>query len=366
MPISAVPASFMIVRTSAKSRLIRPGIVIRSQMPWTPWRRTSSAMRNASSIDVARSSTSSSRSFGIDDDRVAVRAQLVDAVVGLARRLVPSNLNGVVTMPDRQRAELARDPRDDRRGAGAGASALARGDEDHVRAAKRALDLVVRLLRRAAAEVGIGAGAEALASARGRCGSSTGASLIWSCWMSVLTAMNSTCEMPASIIRFDGVQARAADADDPDHRDVGAEARGTRCSRGGAPAAARASGAGARARARTRSGKRTGSDRRRRRVGAASPPIPATCSTVCSGGSAGVGGGAALASRPVPRRSGCSSDAGSPAGLPSFSACRCAASVARNSSASGPSRMLARFRGIEHLLCEVTVRLGGARRLGRT
>ena len=65
MPISAVSESDMIVRTSAKSRLIRPGIVIRSQMPWTPWRRTSSATLNASSIDVERSSTSSSRSFGI-------------------------------------------------------------------------------------------------------------------------------------------------------------------------------------------------------------------------------------------------------------------------------------------------------------
>ena len=65
MPISAEPASFMIVRTSAKSRLISPGIVIRSQMPCTPWRSTSSASRNASSIEVERSSTSSSRSFGI-------------------------------------------------------------------------------------------------------------------------------------------------------------------------------------------------------------------------------------------------------------------------------------------------------------
>ena len=30
----------------------------------------------------------------------------------------------------------------------------------------------------------------------------SGASLIWSCWMSVLIAMNSTCEMPASIMRL--------------------------------------------------------------------------------------------------------------------------------------------------------------------
>src|SRR5436305_4522757 len=36
IPIRADPASCMIVRTSAKSRLMRPGIVIRSVMPWTP------------------------------------------------------------------------------------------------------------------------------------------------------------------------------------------------------------------------------------------------------------------------------------------------------------------------------------------
>ena len=55
----------MIVRTSAKSRLITPGTVIRSVMPWTPWRSTSSAMRNASMIEVRFSTSDSSRSFGI-------------------------------------------------------------------------------------------------------------------------------------------------------------------------------------------------------------------------------------------------------------------------------------------------------------
>ena len=65
MPISAEPASCMIVRTSAKSRLIRPGIVIRSVMPWTPWRRTLSASRNASRMLVRRSTIESSFSFGI-------------------------------------------------------------------------------------------------------------------------------------------------------------------------------------------------------------------------------------------------------------------------------------------------------------
>src|SRR5438132_12874373 len=52
---------------------------------------------------------------------------------------------------------------------------------------------------------------------------------------------------------------------------------------------------------------------------------------------------------------------GSSAGAPSVSrsTCRCDASVALKSSASGPSRMLARFRAIEHLLGEVAVERGG-------
>jgi hypothetical protein len=36
MPMSAEPAPDMTDFTSAKSRLIRPGVVIRSVMPWTP------------------------------------------------------------------------------------------------------------------------------------------------------------------------------------------------------------------------------------------------------------------------------------------------------------------------------------------
>src|SRR6266702_6811149 len=51
---------------------------------------------------------------------------------------------------------------------------------------------------------------------------------------------------------------------------------------------------------------------------------------------------------------------GSSAGAASpCSAWRCAASVALKSSASGPSRMLARFRAIEHLLREVAIQLRG-------
>src|SRR5207253_1182490 len=61
----AEPASFMIARTSAKSRSIRPGTVMMSLIPWTPWRRTSSTTRNASRIEVFFWTTSRRRSLGI-------------------------------------------------------------------------------------------------------------------------------------------------------------------------------------------------------------------------------------------------------------------------------------------------------------
>ncbi len=64
--------------------------------------------------------------------------------------------------PDRESAELARDARHDRCGAGAGAASLARGDEDHVRPAQRRLELVERLLGGRAPDARVGARAEAV------------------------------------------------------------------------------------------------------------------------------------------------------------------------------------------------------------
>ena len=147
----------MIVRTSAKSRLISPGIVIRSQIPCTPWRSTSSATLNASSIDVERSSTSSSRSFGITIVVSQAWRSSLHADVRLAAPLRSLELERRRHDPDRQRTELARDLRDDRRSTRAGTAALARSDEHHVRAAQRMLQLVVALVRRAAADVRVGA-----------------------------------------------------------------------------------------------------------------------------------------------------------------------------------------------------------------
>ena len=64
---------------------------------------------------------------------------------------------------DGQRADLVLgDLGDHRRGAGAGAAALAGGDEHHVRALQRLLDVVARLRGGGQADVGVGARAEAL------------------------------------------------------------------------------------------------------------------------------------------------------------------------------------------------------------
>src|SRR6185437_17068472 len=61
-----------------------------------------------------------------------------------------------------ERADLAGDPGDDRRRAGAGAAALPGGDEHHVRPAQGGLDAVVGILGGLAADLGVGAGAEPL------------------------------------------------------------------------------------------------------------------------------------------------------------------------------------------------------------
>src|SRR5438876_2134641 len=173
----------------------------------------------------------------------------------------------------------------------------------------------------------------------------TGASLVWSCWMSVFTATNSTCEMSASIIRLTALRP-APPTPTTRMTAMYAPGSGTRCRRGGgsgsgsrrARSGSRAGGGvGLASGSGLRSGRRTGSGA----AGAASSIHSGTCSTVCSGGSTGLAAGSGSSVRP------------------SFSACRCAASVARNSSASGPSRMLARFRAIEHLPREVAVHLRG-------
>ncbi len=65
MPIKAEPALARIIFTSAKSVLMRPGVVIRLVMPDTPCSSTSSAILNALSTLVFSLATVSRRSFGM-------------------------------------------------------------------------------------------------------------------------------------------------------------------------------------------------------------------------------------------------------------------------------------------------------------
>ena len=163
MPIIAEPAFDMTVRTSAKSRLIWPGVVIRSVMPWTPWRRMSSAIRNASCIVVRRSTISSSFWFGtmISVSTLARSWSMPSSACCI--RALALELERLGDDADGQRADLLLGDLGDHRGRpGAGAAALAGGDEHHVGALQRLLDVVARLGRGAAADLGVRAGAEAL------------------------------------------------------------------------------------------------------------------------------------------------------------------------------------------------------------
>ena len=99
MPIMAVPASFLTVRMSAKSRLMRPGMVMRSVTPWMPWRNVSSAMRKASIIEVFLSTISSRRSFGMTMSVSTFWESRSMPCSAWLRRTRPSNENGFVTMP---------------------------------------------------------------------------------------------------------------------------------------------------------------------------------------------------------------------------------------------------------------------------
>src|SRR5438094_1183482 len=175
----------------------------------------------------------------------------------------------------------------------------------------------------------------------------TGASLIRSCWMSVLTATNSTWASPASIIRSSAFRpAPPTPTTLITARYAAVSPRGTRWSLGACSGSVCSIGGGSgTGSSRTGSGSGSGSGSASGSGTAATAGSSAacansgTCSTVSSCGS---------------RAAGRISGSGSP-----FSACFCAASVARKSSASGPSRMLARRRAIENLLRELAVGLRG-------
>ena len=120
---------------------------------------------------------------------------------------------------DGQRAELAGDGGDDGRAAGAGAAALAGGDEHHVGAAQQLLDLVLGVLGGLAADLGVGAGAEAAGGVAADVELDVGVAHQQRLRVGVdgdeLHALEALLDHPV-----DGVDAAAADADDLDDGEV--------------------------------------------------------------------------------------------------------------------------------------------------
>mmetsp|Transcript_15772 Transcript_15772/g.22528 ORF Transcript_15772/g.22528 Transcript_15772/m.22528 type:complete len:279 (-) Transcript_15772:297-1133(-) len=98
-PIKAVPAFFITARTSAKSTLTKPGLIIISEIPTTPCRKMSSATKNASVTGVLSGTICSNLSF---DTTIIVSTAICKFFMASSAcfiRFLPSKLKGFVTTP---------------------------------------------------------------------------------------------------------------------------------------------------------------------------------------------------------------------------------------------------------------------------
>ncbi len=187
--------------TSAKSRLIRPGVVIRSVMPWTPESSTWSADLNASRTLTPRSLMDSSRSFGITMSvSTWSRSSAIPDSALVARRR-PSKVNGRVTTP------MVSAPRARAMRATTGAPPVPVPPPSpavtKTMSAPRRTSSISSAWSSAALRPTSGSAPAPRPRVSSRPTSSlTSASLMSSAWASVLTAMNSTPLRPCSIIRL--------------------------------------------------------------------------------------------------------------------------------------------------------------------
>ena len=94
-----MPLSVITVCTSAKSRLIRPGTLIKSVIPCTACCSTSSAFFRDSGMVVLRSTISKSLSLGITISVSTLSFSRSMPWSALSIRVFPSNLKGFVTTP---------------------------------------------------------------------------------------------------------------------------------------------------------------------------------------------------------------------------------------------------------------------------
>ncbi len=157
----AEPAPCMTDFTSAKSRLMSPGVVIRSVMPCTPDEQHLVGGREGLEHAHAAVADLEQAVVGNDDEGVDLALERRDARLGLGAATLALELERPGHDADGQCADRLGDPRDDRCATGSGAAALARGDEHHVGAGERLFDLLGVILGGAAADLGVCAGAEA-------------------------------------------------------------------------------------------------------------------------------------------------------------------------------------------------------------
>ncbi len=147
VPIIALPISLITVRTSAKSRLIRPGMTIRSVTPRTPECSTSSASWKASAKVVFSLAMRNRFWFGMT---ISVSTYCCSSWMPASASLHAVRafeVEGLGDHADGQDAVLARRAGDDRRRAGAGAAAHAGGDEHHVASLRDSSAISRALLR---------------------------------------------------------------------------------------------------------------------------------------------------------------------------------------------------------------------------
>ena len=142
----------------------------RSLMPRTAFRQTLSTIAKASFSVIFMPASETRRSFGMTISASTALASSLMPPSAFFLRCEPSKANGLVTTPTVSAPQVARDLGDDRRRAGAGAAAHAGGDEHHVGAGERLGDARGVLERGGAADLRVGAGAEALGQVAARGG----------------------------------------------------------------------------------------------------------------------------------------------------------------------------------------------------
>src|SRR6185312_16260367 len=201
MPMRAEPAPCMTDLTSAKSRLMRPGVVMRSVMPCTPARSTWSAVANASRKLMPRSLISSRRSLGTT---IRVSTSLFSAETptsAWAALRLPSKPKGRVTTP------MVSAPMDLAMRATTGAPPVPVPPPSpavtKTMSAPASASSISSAWSSAARRPTSGSAPAPSPRVSSRPTSSlTSASLISSAWASVLMAMNSTPRSPSSIMRL--------------------------------------------------------------------------------------------------------------------------------------------------------------------